>query len=437
MDTPIRHPLAYARSARGWSQADLARLIRRAAERRGLRSGAIPQRVSKWESWRVVPDDESQALLADVFGIDPGTVRALGWPNWLPGRDDPLPLGPYSTVPALREALGSLMDRRNFVAFTPAALAGLAYQWAERDPQAATSVLRGRRVDAEMVAGLESHSEWLNSLPTEQRQHLGPLLTGHLQTITGVLEEGRCTQAVGRRLHALAARVAQTAGWHRFDHGHHAAAARLWHSALHSAHQCADHDLGAGVLSDLAYQQTWLRDPRTAVAILDHAISRADHPTARSLLNLRKARAHAALGEELACTRALGAAERFLEAASSTPAPDWCTWHAPTDIAVDTGRCLLDLGYHQRAQQLIEEGTSMLPDARLKTRAVFLAYEAESFLQSGEIDHAAATAHTALAMATRIGAPRCVALVQGLVPLFAAHTSAQGVPELLNLARAS
>ncbi|MEU2855599.1 helix-turn-helix transcriptional regulator [Streptomyces syringium] len=437
MDTPIRHPLAYARITKGWSQADLAHLIRQAAARRGLRSGAIPQRVSKWESGRVIPDDESQELLADVFGIDPSTVRALGWPHWLPGMDAPLPLGPSSTVPALREALGSLMDRRSFVAFTPAALAGLAYQWAERDPQTATTTLRGRRVDAEIVTGLERHSAWLNSLPTEQRQHLGPLLTGHLQTITGLLDEGHCTQTVGRRLHALAARVAQTAGWHRFDHGHHASAARLWHSALHSAHQCADHDLGAGVLSDLAYQQTWLRDPRTAVAILDHAISRAGHPTARSLLNLRKARAHAALGEELACTRALGAAEKFLNAAASTPAPAWCAWHAPTDIAVDTGRCLLDLGHHRRAQQLIEEGTSMLPDARLKTRAVFLAYEAESLLHSGEIDHAAATAHKALTMATRIGAPRCVNLVQGLMPAFAAHPTAQGVPELLNLARAS
>ncbi len=434
MDNQIRHPLAYARVTKGWSQADLAGKIRDAAKRRGLRSGAIRQRISKWETGRVVPDEDSQLLLADVFEVPAGAM-ALGWPLWLPGRDVPLPLGLDSTVPALREALSSLMDRRTFVAFTQAALAGLALQWADRDPRPLTSALRGHRVDAELVEGLERHSQWLTSLPTEQRQHLGPLLTGHLNTVTDFIDQGRYTRPIGRRLHILAANIAQTAGWHRFDHGQHASATRLWHSALHSAHSSGDRDLGAGILSDIAYQQTWLQAPHVAVQILDHAITKAIHPSARSLLQLRKARAHAALGEEARCTRALGAAEAALDAASGESSPSWCAWLAPTDLAVDSGRCLLDLGHHRRARQLIEEGTRLLPTARTKTRSVFLAYEAESFLRSGEVDRAAAAAHEALTMAARIGAPRCVALIYELMPKFAEYCSTEGVPELLELAR--
>ncbi|CAM5534613.1 hypothetical protein STENM327S_04624 [Streptomyces tendae] len=32
----------------------------------------------------------------------------------------------------------------------------------------------------------------------------------------------------------------------------------------HSAHAGADHDMGAALLSDLAYQASWRNDPRTA-----------------------------------------------------------------------------------------------------------------------------------------------------------------------------
>lgn len=71
VDDEIRHPLAHARNERGWPQEELARRIRQAAKRRGLRSGTRGSRVSKWETGRAAPDeDESQPLIAEVLGID-------------------------------------------------------------------------------------------------------------------------------------------------------------------------------------------------------------------------------------------------------------------------------------------------------------------------------------------------------------------------------
>jgi hypothetical protein len=107
------------------------------------------------------------------------------------------------------------------------------------------------------------------------------------------------------------------------------------------------------------------------------------------------------------------------------------------DLAVDSGQCLLDLGQTTRAHQLIGEGLALLPAARSKTRAVFLTYEAASHLQLGQPDLAAAAAHESLSLATKIGAPRCVQMVKNLTPGFAPYTTAEGVPELLTLARAS
>ncbi|MGW2081167.1 hypothetical protein ACWCOW_30240 [Streptomyces sp. NPDC001939] len=55
---------------------------------------------------------------------------------------------------------------------------------------------------------------------------------------------------------------------------------------------------------------------------------------------------------------------------------------------------------------------SLFPGAREKTKAVFLTYEAGSYLKAGEADRAAAAATQLLALIQKIGAPRCVTLVR-------------------------
>ncbi|MER6031550.1 hypothetical protein [Streptomyces sp. NPDC001851] len=54
------------------------------------------------------------------------------------------------------------------------------------------------------------------------------------------------------------------------------------------------------------------------------------------------------------------------------------------DLLVDSGQCQLDLGQPERARELIEEGMALLPGARDRRKAVFLTYEAGSYLKAGE-----------------------------------------------------
>ncbi|GAO11097.1 hypothetical protein NCG97_07365 [Streptomyces lydicamycinicus] len=136
-----------------------------------------------------------------------------------------------------------------------------------------------------------------------------------------------------------------------------------------AAHQVGDSDRGAGVLSDLAYQNIWLGQAGTAIDVLDHALSRTQDPTARSLLHLRKARALAMNGDARACRRDLDAAEHALHSATTAP-PAWCSWMSPADLAVDSGRCLIDLGETGTALHQISQGVALVPTARDKTRAV-------------------------------------------------------------------
>ncbi|WP_405759594.1 XRE family transcriptional regulator [Streptomyces sp. NBC_00073] len=429
------HPLAAVRIARGLNRVEFAEAMHGAARRRGLRSGVDRSRVRKWEVNGVRPDTISQTYIAEVLGIAAGDVDPAAWPAWLPRVDQGVvPLGPANIVPALREALHT-MDRRTLLSAIPgSALVILAGSWAGTPlaALAASPSRPGAAVGEDVVALLEETSTRLNALATEQRQHIAPLYDAHLARVTDLIEEKRYTRPLGVRLHKLAASLSQTVAWIRFDHGQHGAASRYWIAGLHNAHASNDKDMGAALLSDLAYQASWRDDPTTAAGILAKALSRTTHPTASSLLHLRLARAQAALGERTATLDSLAAAERLLNAGDTDDTPAWCSWMSPADLAVDSGRCLLDLGDTTQAHRLIAEGQALLPASRDKTRGVFLAYRAQGHLSRHEPEAAAADALEALHLAERIGAPRCVQLVRDLAPAFTRYRSAQGVPELLH-----
>ncbi|MFJ3921647.1 XRE family transcriptional regulator [Streptomyces sp. NPDC090022] len=434
-DERTPHPLAAVRIARGFNRVEFAEAIHGAAGRRGLRSGVDKARVRKWEVNGVRPDAVSQTYIAEVLGIPAGDVDPAAWPAWLPRVDQGVvPLGPANIVPALREALHT-MDRRTLLSAIPgSALVILAGSWAGTQPVAlaAGPSRPGAAVGEDVVALLEETSARLNALATEQRQHIAPLYDAHLVRVTDLIEEQRYTRPLGARLHRLAASLSQTVAWIRFDHGQHGAASRYWIAGLHNAHAGNDRDMGAALLSDLAYQASWRDDPVTAAGILTKALSRTTHPAASSLLHLRLARAHAALGERRATLRSLNAAERLLNAGGTDDTPAWCSWMSPADLAVDSGRCLLDLGDTTQAHRLIAEGQALLPASRDKTRGVFLAYRAQGYLSRREPEAAAADALEALRLAERIGAPRCVQLVRDLAPAFRPYRTAEGVPELLH-----
>lgn len=436
MEQIVCHPLAAARIARRLTRVDLAAGIQQAARRRGLRSGTDKTRIRKWEVLGVQPSDESQIYIAEALGLPEDLVQLDQWPNWLPcGDDGVVPLGPYSTVPALREALRAAMERRTFLTIAGTAVIALSADWAASGSGALASAHDGKPVGEDFVALLEGATSQLTGLPTEQRQHTALLLDAHLATVTDLLDHGRYSVPIALRLHTLAASLSQTVAWYQFDMGQHVRASKYWIAGLHNAHACSDRDMGAALLGDLAYERAWRRDHGTAASILQHALSRAEHPAARSLLHLRLARTLAAQSERSAALRSLAAAEKYLGAAGWTR-PAWCAWMSEADLAVDSGQCLIDLGETRRAHQLIAEGQDLLPAARDKTRSVFLAYGAESHLRLNEPELAAASATEALTLARRIGAPRCVRMVQDLLPSFEPYQRAQGVPELLRVAAA-
>ncbi|MEU3663988.1 helix-turn-helix transcriptional regulator [Streptomyces sp. NPDC032940] len=430
MEHPAVHPLALARRARGLSQEQLAARIRDSAARRGLRSGTDASRIRKWERG-IQPDKDSQTYLAEALGL-PASVIDGPWPDWLPLTDTGVvPLAPHATVPALREALRTV-DRRTFLTVSSAALTTLTADWASAH---STKILSAQfATDGDLVDVLQTTAQQLTAADPAHHPHTTRLLHENLATVTDLLDHGSHSAATRHRLHTLAADIAHTLAWRRFDHGDNAHAAQYWIAALHNSHAIGDTDRGAGLISDLAYQAAWQGDHVLAGQLLTHALSRATHPAARSLLQLRLARTHAARHETRPALRALAAAEKHMnQTAGDRPA--WCAWLSDADLAIDSGQALLDLGDTARARQLITDGEHLLPTPRSKTRGIFLAYQAASHLDLKEPEPAAAAAHS-LQLARSIRAPRCIRLVEDLIPRFQPYRGTPGVTELLHLAAA-
>ncbi|MFI9780834.1 hypothetical protein ACIHCV_40360 [Streptomyces sp. NPDC051956] len=142
----------------------------------------------------------------------------------------------------------------------------------------------------------------------------------------------------------MAADLAHCAGWLRFDADRQADAQRHWQAAVHPAHQAGDRDLAAVALSDLAYQATWLFRPADAVKVLEYACSRTRTPAARSLLDVRRARACTGLQDRTGTGRALASAETELDRIRPQNTPPGVGRMSMADINAAAGRCSLDLG---------------------------------------------------------------------------------------------
>ncbi|MFF4083391.1 XRE family transcriptional regulator [Streptomyces sp. NPDC001777] len=435
----VRHPLTYTRDQRGWSMEKLAQHLNLAARRRGLRIAADRSRVYRWEHRRVgAPSDLYQELLADVFGVDPARLRTTGWPWWLPAYDRPFPFSPAGARAAHTELLVDLdqPDRRAFLVLTAGSLVGMAADWARVEPERLAGALAGRRVDEGLLTWLESSVGRLPGLANTSPQECVDLLCAAMRATIRLLDSARYDGPTGRRLHTVLAQAAQSAAWLHFDQGRHASAQRHWRTALHAAHSADDRDLGAGVLSDLAYSATWLGHPGEAVDILTHARTRTRHATARSLLDVRRARALAVLKDDVGTARALNEAEHQLDRGRAQTAPAWVSWMSSADLSVDAGRCWLDLADPRRAAAALEEGLSLLVPERERTRAIMLTYHAHAALAGRDVDAAVTDTRAALDTALGTGASRCLDLVRNtLSQSLEPHRDEPSVRELRSYAR--
>ncbi|MBX6389019.1 MAG: transcriptional regulator [Frankia sp.] len=388
------HPLAFVRAQRGWSYQKLARVVAKRARDLGVANMAAErQKVWRWEHRGVVPDRVSQLALATELGVPTERLESHPWPTWLPTGDNVRTDYPWTesgSITALTDVVqDALTDRRGFLTISGSGVAALAREWLTLEPAQLVGAIEGGLVDEQIVHRIAHNIPGLRVMDERLGgESVRRLVDAELGVVTELLARGRYSERIGRQLHRVAAELARFAGWVSFDAGYQTAAQRYWVTALHAAHVGGDRLLGANVLKDMALQCIDFSRPGEALELAEAAVVTAEGSTGRvgAMLHMRKARAHAALGDQVSCARELGVAEAaFADAQPNDPA--WAVGFDEAEFHAQVGCCYIDLGHLNSADRWLASGLRLHPRERTRDRATYLLHRAAVQLDMGNLDH--------------------------------------------------
>lgn len=383
-----RHPLVEARRGRGWSQENLASLLRA----RGL--GTTRKTVTRWER-DVVPDSAGQSALCEIFGVTPETAQRLGWPYWLPTGHIAAVSDSWDhqgAISALSDVVkGVLVDRRGFIVLTGAELFLPVYAWRlNSGPWAAyQDVGRPRRVSIALVEEVEQLAAIRRRMDDEHGgEPLLDMLHADLRFVVDLLNNGTYTGDVGGRLHAIAGEIARLAGWAAMETARHAAAQQYYLAALRASAAAGDRALGVNVVGIMGKHAYSTGRNSEATQLMEAAVTEAKATPAvvQAMAWARAGRAHAIAGNGQAARKALHDADRYLGRAVDGDTPAWAYWVDQTRIATQVGQALFDLGDYPGAVRELATALDVIGDSYPRDRAKWLGRIATAQLRTGNVE---------------------------------------------------
>ncbi|TGN75823.1 XRE family transcriptional regulator [Streptomyces bauhiniae] len=352
-----------------------------------------------------IPEDLQHLLLAPLS-------RNAPKPGLSPAVEAALPWTADRMVASLEVAIGgttAMKRRRVLTALSGATLTQYVMQSAVAPVEALASS-GTTTVTESLIDSLQGTTDALRRADAVGGSGaLAETARYHLQMLVGLLKNGRCNQALLRRLAAVAADTASQAGWYTFDSGNHNAAQHLFLGALRAAHASGDSRLRAGALGFLAIHGYSAGDPRdaiTAARAARQAITDQDAPALHAMLLTRQARGHAKLREEHHVKAALGETEELCRRGAGEDDPHWLYWINPGEIFGQTGSCYLDLGKPDQAALAFADARKVLLLDQTRTSAQFLARAAVAQMRAGDADAACLTAHEVLDLVDRVRSAR-------------------------------
>jgi hypothetical protein len=400
----------------GWDTRQLADEINKAAadlqpgvtvHRRHTRRWIIPDKTRQNPS---IPLRPIPGLACEVLSLqlgEPVTPATLGWPNADPYLDRRYArtddgLCPQWTALGALDSLAHVMDpggveRRLFITLSGVSLTAVAHHWLF-DPARVAASLRGDRVTdallddfAQVAAGLRRADDKLGG------GKLLPTVRENLRLVVELLKHGSYTDAVGKRLHGLAAELGRLAGWVAYDSGDEALAQRYWMAALRNAHVSGDRAIGANILAYMSTVAAHSPKPQDAVDLARSALryERELTPAVAGMLHYRLAKGAAAVGDAYTSKRSLDNAAALLRRSNPDEEPDWIYWFTHTDIEYYAGKAGLLLGRFTEAETHLRSAVALIGSDFPRDRALFMCNLAKARLGTGALEHACATASDA------------------------------------------
>ncbi|MEV0380519.1 hypothetical protein [Nonomuraea sp. NPDC050643] len=210
-----------------------------------------------------------------------------------------------------------------------------------------------------------------------------------------LLKHVRPDTALGKQFLSETAAMLRLAAWMAYDTGLHGLAQQYMTKALHLAREADNRMLGGRILAGMSHQANYLGHYGMAVNLARAATMGAmgaATPTAMALFSAMEARALASQGDEAACSRALGEAERWFERRAPEDDPVWLRYFDEAELAAEFAHCYRDLGHHHRAANRVLESVELSESLYVRSLSFVRTILATSHVAGGELEHGLAVA---------------------------------------------
>ncbi|MFD9067790.1 hypothetical protein ACFVZ3_40485 [Kitasatospora purpeofusca] len=405
------HPLTLLRTGMGLSHPEYARLV---AERHaGLghgRTAARREKVSRWESGRIVPEYTAQLAMADIHGVPAGQVGRLGWPHWLylavgdaPLRDEHWNGGGAAAVLRSSAHLAEVAAPPGLVLRGPAlaghlraAVARASAPGRGRVGGGVPAAVDGLEWISARVAGLEQQFHRTRLPPTA----LYVAAVAEHRLVVRLLTAAGHDRATGRHLLLLGARTALLCAWISGALGEQARAERQALAATRAAAVAGDRVRVSGAMLLLGLRHLEAGDPAD-VRMLVRAAGAAgaadpDRPAAfAAVLHGARAVARAREGEAGRADRSLARAEEAVAGCGDASVSDTGREAEPDHLTLNLvrARVAVHLGRCERAERHVDAVTRALAvprsDGTPPFTALYLLTVLDVALALGDVDRAA------------------------------------------------
>jgi len=309
----------------------------------------------------------------------------------------------------------------------------VAQEWRAAEPPQLREMRAGRRIGVGLANAVRERADELRRLDDViGGEALQDLVLRELQATVTTVREASYTASTGQQLLAALADLCQIAGWVSSDAGLHEQAERCYLAGVSAAHEANEPAVAANLLSCLAYQKSNVGDRREAVLLAQAAVKGLDGaqaPGARALMWDRVAWTNATVGDPAGTTRALGEAEEAFADHSMANAPEWLYWVTADELQVMAGRCHVVLRQPERAEPLLTAAIGRYDATHVRELALYESWLAETYVQAGEIEQAAATASNVADRAATVASERLAERVRDLVTVLAPYRALPAVRE--------
>ncbi|WP_329143946.1 hypothetical protein OIU91_07320 [Streptomyces sp. NBC_01456] len=354
-------------------------------------------------------------ILSEQLG-EPIAVEAL-WPQHFPAGSPPLPQGPTLRQPVMPLAQPTAPDPLT-----------ASVDWLVTDEAPPPSRHRGEEVPEAAVGMLTVRIQQLRQLDDSAAGGLVlDWALADLRWAQKLAAKYAYDATTGLQLHRIIAELGQLTAWLTADQGMDALSTSRFLTALGAARAAGDRPLAAYIISCMSYRAAWAGRAEEALRLIRIArkgTAREDMGIGQALLATREARAHAGLGDEAGCQRALEEAAELSRSGRPSCEPPWAYWLTPAVMVADAGRAWLELGRPQRAETHLTRGIDMLQGSQPRNLLLHSASLAEARLARCELDGAAQATADALALTETVTSQRAHSRLMSLRRRFLRYDSA-------------